>query len=102
VLQKRDLTLIDDSMHEIKLTLWGDKATSPHYCWDNNPVLAVKGAKIGDYNGRNLGSLSSTAITLNPDIPEGQEMHMWKCKFNGAIPVGASMSTGGAGNDDDA
>ena len=86
-------------MHEIKLTLWGDKASSPHYCLDNYPVIEVKGAKIGDYNGRNLGSLSSTAITLNPDIPEGQELHMWKCKFNGAIPVGASMSTGGAGND---
>lgn len=92
-LLKRDLTIADDSGSEIKLTLWGDKASAP-YDWRSLPIAAFKNVRVGDYGGKSLSSMGSTTITLNPDIPEGHKLYAWKQSFNGAIPAGQSLSGG--------
>ena len=43
-LLKRDLTLVDDSLSEIRLTLWGDKAEQP-VDWSAGPIVAFKGVR---------------------------------------------------------
>lgn len=92
-LQKRDLTLIDETGCEIKLTLWGDRATA-HYDWASKPIAAFKGVKVGDYGGRSLSSSSSTGITLNPMIDEAFALHQFRAACpDGEIPVGASLSS---------
>jgi replication factor A1 len=97
-LQKRDLTIVDDSGSEVKLTLWGDKATTA-YPWDTLPIIAVKGVKVGDYGGRSLSTMNSSSLQVNPDIPEGHALYHWKSQFpDGQLPSGASLSvTGGLG-----
>lgn len=92
-LLKRDLTLIDESGTEIKLTLWGDKASTP-YDWSSSPIAAFKNVRVGDYGGKSLSSSASTTITLNPLIPEGEALHKWKVSFGGAVPSGTSLSGG--------
>lgn len=66
-LQKRDLTLIDDSGCEIKLTLWNDRALA-NYDWQSRPIAAFKAVKVGDYGGRSLSSGSATSISINPMV----------------------------------
>ena len=42
-----------------------------------HPILALKNAKIGDFNGRTLSTTSSTSVTLDPDIPEAGHLRQW-------------------------
>ena len=93
-LRKRDIVLTDDSGFDVRVTLWGEKANvelSP----EATPVVAVKGAKVGEYQGKNLSSLGTTMVVPNPDIPEGHELYRWKSQFKDALPAAQSMSTGG-------
>ena len=40
-------------------------------------MIAVKGAKISDFNGKSLSSLSSSHIEKNPDISEAYQLRGW-------------------------
>jgi replication factor A1 len=98
VMQKRELTLVDETMSEVRLTLWGDKAVSQQYDWQSSPVTAFKGLKVGDYGGRSLSASGSTAIQTSPEIPEGVALYQWRMGFqNGVLPTGASLTTSGSG-----
>ncbi|KAL7023570.1 hypothetical protein ACKWTF_012683 [Chironomus riparius] len=75
-LTKREVTLIDQSNASISLTLWGNEAQN--FNDFDNPVVFLKGAKLGEYNGgKTLGALQSTVIKINPDLPEGHRLRGW-------------------------
>ena len=42
-----------------------------------HPIVAIKNAKVGDYNGRTLSTTSSSSVTLDPDIPEAGHLRQW-------------------------
>jgi len=63
-LKKRDLTLVDQSKGEICLTLWNAHAESFDPGHDDYPVVAVKGAKVTDFNGVSLGTWASTIVQV--------------------------------------
>lgn len=44
---------------------------------DSFPVILLKGAKVGDYNGRTLSVTSTTVVQINPDIPEAHTVKGW-------------------------
>jgi replication factor A1 len=94
-LQKRDLVLVDQTLSEVKLTLWGDKAASQAIDWLSSPIVAFKGVKIGDFGGRSLSSVASTSIQVTPDVQEGQQLYRWLSQSNGVVPVGASLTSSG-------
>jgi replication factor A1 len=73
--QKRDISLVDDTGFSIRATLWGDKAAQ----FDSKPatVIAIKGAKINEFNGRSLSLLNSSSLVPSPDIPESHLMSGW-------------------------
>lgn len=97
-LQKRDLTLIDESLNEVRLTIWGDKAQA-NTNWQVTPIVAVKGVKVGDYGGRSLSTLASSSLVINPAIPEGHMLHQWRSAYpDNNFPVQGSLSTGGPGS----
>ncbi|KAI9014187.1 putative RFA1 protein [Hyaloraphidium curvatum] len=77
-IDKRDITIVDDSNQSIRLTLWGKQAMN--FRGDNNPVIAVKSAKVGDFGGRSLSLYSTSTLTMDPDIPETHRLSSW---FNG-------------------
>ncbi|CAG8983163.1 hypothetical protein HYALB_00010311 [Hymenoscyphus albidus] len=72
---KRELTLVDDSGYSVRLTIWGKTATN----FDANPeaIVAFKGAKVSDFNGRSLSLLSSGSMTIDPDIAEAHKLKGW-------------------------
>jgi len=45
ILQKRDLTVMDDSGTEVRVTLWNLKAVPD--VWGNSPIVAFKALKVG-------------------------------------------------------
>lgn len=98
-LLKRDIVLIDGTSTEIRVTLWGERAAEP-IDWSSAPIVAIKGAKVGDYGGRSLGTLSNSSILINPDIPEAKALHNFRNSFpGGIIPDGKSLSGAGSSSD---
>lgn len=75
-LTKRELLLVDQSSTSIVMTLWGEEAKS--FNGAEQPVLLVKGGKIGEYGGgKTLGTAAGSSIKLNPDVPEGHKLRGW-------------------------
>lgn len=42
-----------------------------------HPVLAVKTARVGDFNGKTLSTLGGSLLNLDPDIPEAGTLRNW-------------------------
>ncbi|KAK4291892.1 hypothetical protein Pmani_035302 [Petrolisthes manimaculis] len=95
-LKKRDLQLLDSTNREVRLTLWGSQAET--FDGSAQPIVAVKGAKVSDFNGCSLSTLSTSCFQLNPDI---REAHMLKGWFdnggNTADTINLSGQKGGMG-----
>jgi len=72
---KRELTIVDTSMHQIRLTIWGNTATS--FAAEPESVIAFKGLKVSDFGGRSLSLLSSGTMTMDPDIDEAYQLKGW-------------------------
>lgn len=91
---KREVVLVDQSEASITMTLWGDEAKN--FDGSDQPVLLVKGAKVGEYGGgKTLGGGNN--IKLNPDVPEGHRLRGW---FDNGGLTGEvkELSTKGLGN----
>ena len=43
----------------------------------SHPVLAVKSARVGDFNGKTLSTLNTSLVSLDPDIPEAGMLRNW-------------------------
>ena len=70
---KRELTLVDKSGYSCMLTLWGKQAEN----WQamDNPVIATKGLKLGDFGGSLLSPRHEILFTLlrsQPCLPRVQ------------------------------
>lgn len=72
---KRDIQLVDQTGQSVRLTLWGKTAES--FDAQNEPVIAFKGVKVGDFGGRSLSMFSSATMSLNPDIPAAHSLRGW-------------------------
>ncbi|KAI9661294.1 MAG: Replication factor A protein 1 [Bathelium mastoideum] len=96
---KRELTLVDNSGYSVRLTVWGNVATS--FDVPEESVVAFKGVKVSDFGGRSLSLLSSGSMNVNPDIDDAHRLKGWydaagrNDSFN--THQGALSSTTGAG-----
>ncbi|GAB4838016.1 Replication protein A 70 kDa DNA-binding subunit A [Ancistrocladus abbreviatus] len=81
--QRRIINMKDMSGRSTELTLWGDfcnrEGQELQELFDSGmfPVLAVKAAKVNDFTGKSVGTISSTQLFINLDIPEGQSLRVW-------------------------
>ncbi|XP_050714389.1 replication protein A 70 kDa DNA-binding subunit-like [Eriocheir sinensis] len=89
-LTKRDLQLIDSTAREVRLTIWGTQAET--FDGSQQPVVAVKGAKVSDFSGISLSTLSSSCLQINPDI---REAHMVKGWFDNGGNVAQTQNLSG-------
>jgi len=94
---KRDLQIVDQSLVELQLTLWGKSAET--FNPTGNPVVAIKGCKVSDYSGVSLGALSSSLVQVNPDIQKCHELKGWY-EQDGCEASFKSMSERGSGGAD--
>ena len=72
---KRDLTLVDSTLHSVRLTIWGNSATT--FDAPVESVIAFKGVKVSDFGGRSLSLLSSGSMSFNPDIDDAHKLKGW-------------------------
>ncbi|KAL0015039.1 hypothetical protein SO802_002108 [Lithocarpus litseifolius] len=81
--QRRILNLKDGSGKSVELTLWGEfcnrEGQKLKEMIDSGsfPVLAVKAGKVNDFNGKSIGSISSTQLFIDPDFPEACGLRNW-------------------------
>jgi replication factor A1 len=76
-LKKRNITLVDRTGVCIDFTLWGDKAENLGFQFGDQPILAIKGAKVSTFNNKTLTSVNSTLMEVNPDIREAAALRSW-------------------------
>lgn len=70
---KRDV-IIADQTGSCRLTLWGSRAEEDI---EKDTVICVKSAKVGEYNGITLSTVSNTQVMASIDIPESVELLAW-------------------------
>lgn len=81
--QKRSLHLKDISGRSVELTLWGNFCQAEgqrlQSMCDSGlfPVLAVKSARVSDFNGKALGTISTSQLFVEPDFPEARTLREW-------------------------
>ena len=64
----------------------------------SNPVIAVKGIRIGEYNGsKTIGTQRSSGIEINPEIQEAYKLKSWwESEGNNAAFVSSGNVAGGS------
>ena len=96
---KRELTLVDKTNFSVRITLWGKQAED--YNVEDNPVIAFKGVKVGDFGGRSLSMSISSTMSVNPDIDEAHVLRGWWDAFGSETTfqshTNSYTSAGGAG-----
>ncbi|KAJ3149057.1 Replication factor A protein 1 [Geranomyces variabilis] len=97
--KKRDLTIVDKSQFEVRMTIWGAQAET--FEPQDNPVVAVKGVKLGDFGGRSLSCMGTSSLAQNPDIPEAHLLRGWYDAEGRTGGSFASYMQGGGGNQND-
>lgn len=81
--QKRTLQLRDLSGRSIDLTMWGSFCAREgnlllEMCDSGrSPILAVKAGRISDFSGKSVGTISTTQLLVDPDLPEAQHLNFW-------------------------
>lgn len=73
---KRELTLVDDTGHQTRLTLWGNQAQS-FSTTGSNPVIAFKGVTVSNFNGKSLSAFGGSSYKLNPEVDRAFMLRAW-------------------------
>nr|XP_018902956.1 PREDICTED: replication protein A 70 kDa DNA-binding subunit [Bemisia tabaci] len=100
-LQKRDVSIVDQTGTRVDITLWGTQAVE--FDPTDEPIVAVKGGRVTEYSGsRSIGLLGSSSLVLNPDIPEAHQLRGWydtqEARSMDFRNVSARTGAGGADN----
>ena len=65
------------------VTLWGEhcrvegQELSTLRSENAHPVLAIKGGRVAEFNGKTVGTTSKSIVLINPDIPEKHKLTQW-------------------------
>ncbi|XP_012542011.1 replication protein A 70 kDa DNA-binding subunit [Monomorium pharaonis] len=100
-LVKRDISIVDDSGTMVTVTLWGKQAED--FDGSDNTILAIKGARVGEFNGgKNLSLISSSVIEKDPDLPEAHKLRGWYTAVGHSESAKSLSRVGGGGGDSNA
>uniref|UniRef100_A0A674C9D4 Replication protein A subunit n=1 Tax=Salmo trutta TaxID=8032 RepID=A0A674C9D4_SALTR len=78
---KRNIHLMDTSGKAVAVTLWGEQAEM--FDGSVQPIVAVKRARLSDFGGQSVSGIFSSAVMVNPDIPEAHWLRRWKETYQG-------------------
>ncbi|KAJ1396889.1 Zinc finger, CCHC-type [Sesbania bispinosa] len=91
--QKRTLQLKDKSGRSVELTLWGNfcnvEGQRLQTICDSGtfPLLAVKAARVNDFNGKSVGTIASSQLFVEPDFAEACTLREWFDKEGKNVPT---------------
>jgi len=95
-LVKRTLTILDNSLYSIEVTLWGDMAKTDGI--EKGKIVAIRAARVGTFNGKSLSTWSSSHVLVSPEIEEAKKLAAWysaKSESSAIVPI----SDGGMGGE---
>ncbi|XP_071569838.1 replication protein A 70 kDa DNA-binding subunit-like [Temnothorax nylanderi] len=96
-LLKRDVNIVDDSGTMVCVTLWGKQAED--FDGSNNPIVAIKGARVGEFNGgKNLSLINSSVLEKDPDLPEAHRLRGWYTAVGHSENAKSLSRAGGSGD----
>ena len=72
---RRDITIVDESGFAVDIGLWNQ--TAADFAVEEGSVIAFKGCKVSDFNGRTLSLTQSGSLIANPGIPESYHLKGW-------------------------
>ena len=75
-IQRRDVTLLDETKRTVSLTLWNSLAVEQgeQLATMNAPIVAVRGLRVTDYNGVSLSTVARSELFVEPvDVKEVAE-----------------------------
>lgn len=76
---KRDVTLVDASLAEGRLSLWHETAAA--FAGLPGEILALKGALVGEFKGKTLSTTNSTVLDIEPEgVDEAAVLRSWWSK----------------------
>jgi replication factor A1 len=97
---KCELTVVDDSNSEVRMTMWGEDAKKSKELFDGCPVVAFKKLRVSDYGGRSLGYSFGSNMLINPaSVPEAAALKNWFESGGANAPTKKMSSAGGGKND---
>lgn len=80
---RKTLSLEDMSGYNINITLWGEhchtlgKQLVEITSSGASTMLSIKGDRIAEFNGRTVGTISTTSLMLDPAIPKTKQLQSW-------------------------
>ena len=78
ILEKRELTLVDDSEMQIRCTLWGTTAVEfKQPALDEVKVFCATKLKVGDFNGKSLNFSFDSVYSLDETTPSTLKLKEW-------------------------
>ncbi|XP_022901411.1 replication protein A 70 kDa DNA-binding subunit [Onthophagus taurus] len=96
-LKKREVTLVDTTNTGVSLTLWG--ADAEKFEDTSNPIVALKGVKVGEFGGgKNISLIGGSIMRVNPDIPEAHKLRGWFDNDGMGLEVNNISARTGGGN----
>lgn len=72
--EKRVITVFDESGKAIECTLWRAHAQKEVKVGD---IIVLRGVKVGEFNGKQLGTSTDSVITINPGDGKESEIRDW-------------------------
>ncbi|KAJ9135481.1 hypothetical protein P3X46_032661 [Hevea brasiliensis] len=90
--QKRILQLKDMSGRSVEFALWGSFCNAEGQRLQNMcdsggfPFLAVKSGRVSDFNGKAVGTISTSQLFIDPDFPEARRLKEWFEKEGRNVP----------------
>jgi len=85
--KRRTLKVMDHTSCKIEVTLWEERSVNPGWREDENPIIAIKGAKVSEFNGRSLSVSKASRIEVNPNIEETNNIINWYNAQNGNLSI---------------
>ena len=100
-LQRRTVSIVDQSECSVEVTLWQESALKFEESALLGNVLALKGVSVREYNsGRSCSTLPATQLEISPNISETTDLQGWWSKgadkssfFNISSGVSAGRSS---------
>ena len=84
VKHKRNLTLADDSGFSIDCSFWDQDALCFNMPPEENPVIALKGVRFTEMQGKSLTMTKFSCFYVNPPHPRTKELTEWWANFDRA------------------
>ncbi|CAG2107340.1 unnamed protein product [Medioppia subpectinata] len=96
--RKRDVSIVDKTLAEVRLTLWSEEADG--FCGVAGQVMAIKNAIVGEFNGKTLKCAANATTDLDPDLPEAHILKGWYDRemAGGGLKDIRALSKGSDGN----